>query len=346
MTSRHLEDVIDELAVNARAGRFSRRQVLKRVVALGLSAPVIAGLLAACGGDEDEDESTRTASSSGSEPTTTTAAGGAEPTNTTATGADPTATTGAAAESIPTTAEAAATEPGDAETEAGGGGLLRILQWQAPTILNPHLSTGYQDYDAARIGYQPLAGFDIEGNGIPFLAAEFPTVANGAVSEDGLSVTWALREGVTWHDGKPFASADVRFTWGYATDPETSAVTAGSFRTVADIETPDDYTVVVHFSDSNPAGFEVFTGRNGMVIPEHIFREFMGAESRNAPANLMPVGTGPFVVREFRPGDVILYDRYADYWDAGKPYFDEVELKGGGDGLSSARAVLQTGKAD
>jgi peptide/nickel transport system substrate-binding protein len=343
MKPRNLSDVIDELAQRARAGRLSRRDVLKRGMAIGLSAPVIAGLLAACGGDEDDDANpTNTMASGGSDPTSTTAA--ADPTETTATGADPTATTGDEVEATELAAEA--TQPAEPASEAGGGGLLRILQWQAPTILNPHLSTGYKDYDAARIAYQPLADFDLAGEGQPFLAAEFPTVANGGVTDDGLSVTWKLREGVTWHDGTPFTSADVRFTWEYVTDPETGAVTAGAFRTVSDIETPDDHTVVVRFAESNPAGFEVFTGRNGMIIPEHIFRDTMGPDSRNAGANLTPVGTGPFVVREFRPGDTVLYDRYEGYWEAGKPYFDEVEVKGGGDALSSARAVLQTDEAD
>jgi len=344
---KNLTDAVDELAASALAGRYSRRQVLKRATALGLSAPVIAGLLAACGGDDDDD----------ADPTNTTASGSDQPASTEA-AAEPTATEESEDEDEPSptteddeepteaSAEPTATEAAAPATEAGGGGLLRILQWQAPTILNPHLSTGYKDYDAARIAYQPLADFDLEGNGTPVLAAEFPTVANGGVAEDGMSVTWTLREGVTWHDGTPFTSKDVRFTWEYATDIETGAVTAGAFSSVADIETPDDYTVVVNFKDSNPAGFEVFTGRNGMIIPEHIFRPQMGADARNAPENLMPVGTGPFVVREFRPGDVILYDRYEGYWEQGKPYFDEIELKGGGDALSATRAVLQTDEAD
>jgi peptide/nickel transport system substrate-binding protein len=346
MTSQKLADVIDDLAQHARAGRLSRRDVLKRAMVLGLSAPVIAGLLSACGGDDDDDAApTNTSASGGSEPTNT-SAGSAEPTDTTASGGDSSPTAEGAAEATEPPAEPTATEASAPAAEAGGGGLLRILQWQAPTILNPHLSTGYKDYDCSRIAYQPLADFNLAGDGQPFLAAEFPTVANGGVSDDGLSVTWKLREGVTWHDGEPFTSADVKFTWEYATDEATGAVTAGSFRTVSDIETPDDYTVVVRFADPNPAGFEVFTGRNGMIIPEHIFRDFMGENSRNAEANLKPIGTGPFMVREFRPGDVVLYDRYEGYWEAGKPYFDEVEVKGGGDALSATRAVLQTGEAD
>ena len=337
-----VSDSVEDLWNEARSGRLTRRNLLRRGAALGLSAPVIATLLAACGGDDDNDTE-----SSGGEATTAPSA--TEPPATeaestaTAEEGSPEATTNDAS---PTAAEEEPTEPSAPAAEAGGGGQLRILQWQAPTMLNPHLATGYKDYDASRIAYQPLADFTREGEPVPVLAAEFPTLANGGVAEDGLSVTWKLREGVTWHDGTPFTSKDVKFTWEYATDPDTASVTSAVFAPIESIDTPDDYTVTITFAEPNPAGFEIFTGRNGMIIPEHIFRDFMGTESRNAEANLKPVGTGPFVVTEFRPGDVVLYDRYEGYWEAGKPFFDSVELKGGGDALSATRAVLQTGEAD
>ncbi|HEX5163798.1 MAG TPA: hypothetical protein VFV93_00275, partial [Thermomicrobiales bacterium] len=176
MTSRNLAEVIDDLAEDARAGRLSRRGVLKRAMALGLSAPVVAGLLAACGGDDDDDDAApaNTAASGGSEPTSTTAAD-AEPTDTTASGSEGSATAEGSAEATEAPSEPTASEASAPPAQAGGGGLLRILQWQAPTILNPHLSTGYKDYDCSRIAYQPLADFNLAGDGQPFLAAEFPT---------------------------------------------------------------------------------------------------------------------------------------------------------------------------
>jgi peptide/nickel transport system substrate-binding protein len=83
-----------------------------------------------------------------------------------------------------------------------------------------------------------------------------------------------------------------------------------------------------------------------MILPEHILADAIGAGSRDAPFNLKPVGTGPFMVTEFRPGDTVLYDRFPDYWDAGKPFFDSVEMKGGGDAPGAARAVVVTGEGD
>lgn len=337
--SRGLERLREDIF----AGRLSRRGILKRGIALGLSAPIIAGLLAACGGDDEAaTEPVATTDSGQGDATATTAE--VEPT--VAESAEPEATE-AEVEASPT--EGAAAEPTEAPepaAEAGGGGLLRLLWWQAPTIINPHLATGTKDFDASRVCLEPLADFDTDGAMILVLAAEEPTVENGMVSEDGSEVTWVLQEGVKWHDGEDFTADDVVFTWEFASNPETAAVTAGNFASVTSVEAVDDFTVKVTFAEPNPAWFDVFTGPNGMILPRHVFADYVGAKSRDAPANLKPIGTGAFMVREFRAGDVVLYDRFPEYWDAGKPWFDEIEMKGGGDAQGAARAVLETGEGD
>src|SRR5689334_4280440 len=104
-------------------------------------------------------------------------------------------------------------------TRRGGGGQLKVLWWQAPTLLNPHFAVGTKDQDGSRIFYEPLASYDPDGNLFPVLAAEVPSVQNGGVSKDGRSVTWKLKKGVTWHDGKPFTAADVVFNWEFVKDP-------------------------------------------------------------------------------------------------------------------------------
>ena len=113
-------------------------------------------------------------------------------------------------------------------TKAGGGGPLKLLLWQAPTLLNPHFAVGTKDQEACRLFYEPLAGWDKEGNLVPILAAEIPSKENGGLAADGLSVIWKLKPGVKWHDGKPFTADDVVFNWEYANNPETSAVSIGS----------------------------------------------------------------------------------------------------------------------
>jgi peptide/nickel transport system substrate-binding protein len=93
-------------------------------------------------------------------------------------------------------------------TRRGGGGLLRILMWQAPTHLDAHFGTGSKDLFGARLFCEPLARFNRDGQLEPVLAAEVPSLANGGVARDGLSVIWRLKRGVAWHDGEPFSVDD------------------------------------------------------------------------------------------------------------------------------------------
>src|SRR5580765_4321584 len=153
-------------------------------------------------------------------------------------------------------------------TKRGGGGPLKTLWWQAPTLLNPHFANGTKDADASRIFYEPLASFDPDGNLIANLAAEIPTVQNGGISKDGTSVTWKLKKNVQWHDGKPFTADDVVFNWEYATDPATAAVTSGAFPNVTKIEKIDANTVKVTFNRPQPFPYTALCGPTGQIIPK------------------------------------------------------------------------------
>ena len=227
-------------------------------------------------------------------------------------------------------------------TRAGGGGALRTLFWQAPTLLNPHFAVGAKDAEGAGIFYEPLAAWDPEGNLVPVLAAEIPDTENGGVATDGMSVTWKLKTGVQWHDGQPFTADDVVFNWEYASDPATAATTIGSYQDV-EVEKIDSFTVRVRFKKPTP----FWAGRaTGLIIPKHLFEPYKGANSREAPANLKPVGTGPYRFVDFEPGDFVKGERNPAYHVPNRPYFDAIELKGGGDAVSAARAVIQTGDYD
>ncbi len=229
--------------------------------------------------------------------------------------------------------------------KAGGGGLLKLLYWQAITLLNPHFAIGTKDQEGSRIFYEPLAGWDGEGNLVPVLAAEIPSKENDGLSEDGRSVVWKLKRGVKWHDGKPLTADDVVFTWEYARTPETATVTIGSYKDVK-VEKIDDFTVRVSFAKPTPYWADAFVGTYGMIIPKHLFADYIGGKSRDAPTNLKPVGTGPYLFVDFKPGDLVLAKRNPDYHVPNRPYFDTLEVKGGGDAVSAARAVLQTGEYD
>jgi peptide/nickel transport system substrate-binding protein len=230
-------------------------------------------------------------------------------------------------------------------TKAGGGGALKLLFWQAATLLNPHFAVGAKDQEGARVFYEPLAAWDPDGNLVPVLAAEIPDIENGGVAGDGMSVTWRLKKGVTWHDDQPFTADDVVFNWEYAADPATAATTIGNYRDVT-VEKIDPLAVRVRFDKPTPFWAGPFVGGFGMIIPKHLFEPYKGTNSRDAPANLKPVGTGPYRFVEFKPGDLVRGERNPSYHVADRPYFDTIEMKGGGDAVSAARAVIQTGEYD
>ena len=230
-------------------------------------------------------------------------------------------------------------------TKRGGGGPLKLLWWQGPTLLNPHFATGTKDQDGSRLFYEPLACWDPDGNMKLVLAAEIPSLQNGGLSADGKSVTWKLKPGVKWHDGKPFTADDVVFNWEYASDPATSALTIATYRDIT-VEKVDDLTVRILFKNPTPFWADAFVGAPNAIIPKHLFADYKGAKSREAPNNLSPIGTGPYKFIEFKPGDLVRGELNPDYHMPNRPYFDTVEMKGGGDAVSAARAVIQTGEYD
>jgi len=230
-------------------------------------------------------------------------------------------------------------------TKRGGGGALKILWWQGATLLNPHFAVGTKDQDGSRIFYEPLASWDGDGNMVPVLAAEIPSVQNGGVSGDGLTVTWKLKPGVQWHDGKPFTADDVVFNWEYARDPATSAVTIAAYKDIT-VQKVDDLTIKITFKEPTPFWAQAFVGLSGMIIPKHHFENYTGGKSREAPANLKPVGTGPYKFVDFKPGDIVRGEINQNYHIPNRPHFDTIEMKGGGDAVSAARAVIQTAEFD
>src|SRR3954451_4855426 len=239
----------------------------------------------------------------------------------------------------------AQSEPAYKPNKRGGGGTLKLLWWQGPTLLNPHFANGTKDQDGSRVVYQPIAGGTEDGELVGILASELPSKDNGGLSADGTTVTWKLNQGVKWHDGKPFTADDCVFNWEYARDPATAAVAACSYNKVK-VEKVDDHTVKVIFPQPSPFWADTFVGNYGMIIPKHLFADYSGGKSRDAPTNLAPVGTGPYKFKAFRPGDMISAEINPDYHVANRPYFDAVELIGGCDAVSAARAMLQTGEYD
>ena len=236
---------------------------------------------------------------------------------------------------------------GAAMAERGSDGTVNIIYWQAPSILNPYLSGGTKDQDASAIVIEPLARYDENGDIVAYLAESVPTLANGGVSEDLKSITWKLQEGLLWSDGTPVTSADVKFTAEYCMNPDGGCAQLSQFDGVTSVEAPDDLTIVVTFKDAKPNPYGPFVGANTPIIQMAQFKDCVGAQASSCTEqNFGPIGTGPFVVTEFKPNDVIQFDMNPNYRDPNKPAFAKVNFKGGGDATGAGRAVMETGEFD
>jgi peptide/nickel transport system substrate-binding protein len=218
--------------------------------------------------------------------------------------------------------------------------------WQGPVITNRHLSQGSKDAVAARFSTEPLMTVGADGSLSPALAAEIPSKDNGGLSADGKTVTYKLKPGIKWADGEPFTAEDVAFTYRYVSNLETAATTLGDYVDLASVEAIDPLTVRLTFKAPTGGWYVPFVGSGGQILPKHALAEYVGSASRDAPFNLKAFGTGPYMVREFKPGDVLTMIPNPNYRDLNKPFFSEINIKGGGDATSAARAVLQAGEYD
>ena len=231
--------------------------------------------------------------------------------------------------------------------ERGADGHVNIIYWQAPSTMNPYLSGGTKDLEAASLVIEPLARYDEGGNLVPWLAESVPTVANGGVSSDLTTITWTIKEGMVWSDGTPVTSADVIFTWKYCTDPAGGCAQSEKYNDVKDVVAVNDRTVTVTFDVPKPFPYGPFVGAQAPIIQAAQFADCLGAKAPECTdANFGPIGTGPFRVTEFRPNDVISLEANPNYRDSAKPAFATVTFKGGGDATAAGRAVLETGEFD
>jgi len=231
--------------------------------------------------------------------------------------------------------------------ERGADGHVNIIYWQAPSSMNPYLSGGTKELEAASLVLEPLARYDETGAMVPFLAESVPTVENGGVSADLKSVTWKLKEGLKWSDGSDLTSADVAFTWEYCTTEGGGCSQSEKYNDVIAVETPDALTVVVKFGVAKPFPYGPFVGAQAPIIQKAQFADCTGpAMASCTEQNFAPIGTGPFVVDEFKTNDVASLSANTHYRDPAKPAFATATLKGGGDAAAAGRAVLETGEFD
>ena len=226
-------------------------------------------------------------------------------------------------------------------------GHVNVLYWQAPSILNPYLSSGTKDVETASLILEGLAGFDENGEVIARLADGVPTVENGGVSADLTSITWKLQAGLLWSDGSPVTSADAKFTYEYCTHPEGGCAQASRYEGIASIETPDDLTVKIIFAAPKPNPYVAFVGGTSPILQSAQFANCLGAAASTCTdQNFAPIGTGPFIVTEFKTNDTVSLAANPNYRDPAKPAFATMTVKGGGEAEAAARAVMETGEFD
>jgi len=249
-----------------------------------------------------------------------------------------------AQDATPAAGGAAAPSAGTEGQTRGAGGELKILQWQGVTHFGLHTATGTKDQLGASLVTESLINFLPDGTMIPTLAEEVPTMENGGLASDLSTVTYKLKQGVLWNDGQPFTADDVVFTWQWCADPANNAIDIKTYQAISNVEAIDPNTVKVTFAAPTLGWNVPFCGTYlGSIYPKHVLEA--GADAYNAFIQ-NPVGTGPYKVESFTENDQVVYVQNDNYREPNKPFFQKVNLKGGGDSTSAAQAVLQTGDWD
>jgi peptide/nickel transport system substrate-binding protein len=218
------------------------------------------------------------------------------------------------------TPEAEAPYYSDTQGPPVPGGTVNFLLYEDPDSLNYWVG---QTSIASQVTAAILEGLtfnDPDGNFQPELAAELPTLENGGVSEDLKTITWKLKPDVLWSDGTPFTSEDVKHTWESARDAANGSAYASDFELISDIQTPDPTTAVVTYSDFNAGYLDQFP----WIVPKHATGP--AEEMAEWEFNRAPIGTGPFKLQEWAPGEYLALVRNENYREEGKPYLDGINF--------------------
>jgi peptide/nickel transport system substrate-binding protein len=210
--------------------------------------------------------------------------------------------------------------PGISEAQAPAprrGGALIIVDPADPTTLNPALTTAVTASVVTSKMFNALIGHDWNGNPIPDLARSW------SVADNGLSMRFDLVRNAQWHDGKPLTSADVKFTYEEAI-LKYHPLGKTALAALESVQTPDPYTVVFRLKFPAPALMSVIGLYAGSILPKHLYE---GTDVTKNPHNDRPVGSGPFMFKEWVKGSHIALERNPRYFKSGKPYLDRIVFR-------------------
>ncbi len=214
------------------------------------------------------------------------------------------------------------------------GGTATLLLSAEPPVLTTIANTAFNSVYVSPKVIEGLLTYDFELNPQPLLAKEW------SMSPDGLVYTFHLRDGVKWHDGQALTSADVAFS--IKTLKEVHPRGRNTFLNLVDVETPDPLTAILKLSKPAPYLITALASSETPIVPRHIYEGTKVAEN---PANLAPIGTGPFKFKEWVRGSHLVYERNPEYWDQPRPYLDQLIVRFIPD--AAARSIaIETGEID
>jgi peptide/nickel transport system substrate-binding protein len=214
------------------------------------------------------------------------------------------------------------------------GGTLVISSTQKPRHLNPAVQSGIATaVPGTQIFATPIR-FDDKWNPQPYLAESWET------SADGKSITLHLVKNATFHDGKPITSADVAFSVQTVKDNHPFKT---MFAPVTSVETPDAHTAIIKFSAPHPAALLAMSGALLPILPKHIYGD--GQDAKKHPANSKPVGSGPFMLAEFKPGEHVILKKNPNFFIKDRPYLDRIIIKNYKD-VTSMVLAMDKGEID
>jgi len=255
----------------------------------------------------------------------------------------PTAPPAAAATQAPEPTKAPEpTEPPPMPGADKQGGTAVMGFYQEPELLNPLIGTQTVAGIVWDLFYRGLIAASPDGAPGPDLVTEVPTVANGGVSADGLTITYHMKEGLVWEDGDPVDCQDVVFTYETTVHPESGAVSTTGYEDIKSVTCPDDYTVVVEYEKF----YAPFLWLFGTLLPSHLGLD--PADMQNWDLNRVPVSNGPFKYDEWVSGDhmtVVRNENYEKWETEGKPYLDAIVLRWI-ESREVGKQLIQTGELD
>lgn len=227
------------------------------------------------------------------------------------------------------------TKAGNGPAGAGGGarhpwtqpGVFRFAEFADPRNLVPELGSSAVSGDLSMFIYSYAVRYDNNAKPVPDAVTEVPTVENGDVSKDGLTLKYKLRHNMQWQDGEPLRCNDFKFTWQVIMNPHNNVNTTDGFKDIKDIDCSDPYVAVVHMKRLYAPYLQQLWGENGNapILPEHLLAKYNDDKGslNTAPFLAMPIASGPFQVVQWQRGSQIRMKANPNFY-LGKPKLNEL----------------------